>query len=94
MKKITFTVLLIAIVSVVVGCVDNSDAVDTMPIGKTSEFTRLLNANQVSSINDGIYRFHDDELNVTCYVYMYSPGVGAGGISCIPDSQIYGDDKK
>lgn len=32
-----------------------------------------------------VHRFHDDEYNVTCWVYT---GYKQGGISCIPDTQL------
>lgn len=38
-----------------------------------------------SEIGTGIYRWHDDELGVMCWIYN---GVMEGGVSCIPDDQI------
>jgi len=53
-----------------------------------SSFVLLLGCGSNSSkvnLGEGIQRWHDDEFNVTCWVYKsgYS-----GGLSCIPDSEL------
>jgi hypothetical protein len=42
-----------------------------------------------AKVSDKIHRWHDDEKNVTCWIYAaVVPYGGMGGISCIPDAQL------
>ena len=81
-KKILIILILLIVSLSVSGCAEN----DSMIIEIVSQIpnTTLISEDEFGG---NVYRIHDDELNVTCYVFDKYKG---GGISCIPDSQIYG----
>jgi hypothetical protein len=47
----------------------------------------LVGCNPGEKVDSNISVWHDDERNVTCWIW-YGAIDGASGISCLPDSQI------
>lgn len=88
-KIVIFIVLLF--IGVVIGnifyseviCSENNDDLIINEINKTNYKT--LDSFDFRPHNNAVYRYHDDELNVTCWIYN---GYTEAGISCIPDDQI------
>lgn len=70
-KRFIFIIVLIALLVMSCSSPDPKD------------ITTQVSCTVVWGMEGAVTRCHDDELNVTCYVFA---GYSKGGISCIPDS--------
>jgi hypothetical protein len=76
-------VVLLALAGCDGACAARADAVDDAvgsPARSNVTLTRLIGT--VRSYPPNVYRFHDSEAGVTCWVTT------DGSVSCLPDSQI------
>ena len=82
-KRTIVAVFILVIIGL--GCIEASQA-----FIEDNEYTavnifRNLERNSYYELSGQVFRIHDDELNVTLYIYTDDR---AGGITAIPDSQL------
>ena len=78
----TTVVLVLLYFLVLASACSPAEADDLTPVATTPVLTPIA----VTEYGTGIYRWHDDELGVTCWVYN---AYKEGGISCLLDYWIY-----
>lgn len=85
-KKAMAAVFIVALFVMISGCATNGKA-DSY---SQYELEKLVDTEKIK--DSGVYKFHDDECNVTCYVCVDSNRrAGYGTIYCIPDAELNGE---
>ncbi len=85
MKKIIIILAIVIITAILSGCIDNIPAQPQKEMKKST--ITVIKSESIFGIPYDNYKvIHDNELNQTCTMYLYSDGVG---VSCTPDSQLY-----
>ena len=84
--KLIFSMLLICVCISCLGCVDSINEKDPEIYGHNMT---KIDVSVPVFLENGVYRFEDSELNVTCW-FVIKDGYGSHGgtVSCIPNSQL------
>lgn len=67
------------------GCIEASQAFIEEADYKVIGIFRPQGIRQLGELQGEVFRIHDDELNVTLYIYRDGRG---GGMAAVPDSQL------
>jgi hypothetical protein len=86
MNKRTIIVIFI-LVLIGLGCIEASKAFIEEADYKVIGVFRPQGIRQAGELQGEVFRIHDDELNVTLYIYRDGRG-GGGGMAAVPDSQL------
>lgn len=84
MNKRTIMVIFI-LVLIGLGCIEASQAFIEEDDYKVIGVFRPQGIRQLGELQGEVFRIHDDELNVTLYIYRDGRG---GGMAAVPDSQL------
>ena len=82
-RRIIIAVFILVIIGL--GCIEVSQAFIEEADYKVIGIFRPQGVRQLGELQGEVFRIHDDELNVTLYIYINGK---AGGMTAVPNSQL------